>query len=54
MRKPFFELLEQESDMPQNPEPVRAIDLLGLNNGGKNIPDYAVKTPKYLFNILVE
>ena len=31
LRNFVFNILEQESDIPQIPEPIRAIDLLGLN-----------------------
>tara|TARA_Y100001934_G_scaffold195170_1_gene230194 strand:- start:160 stop:978 length:819 start_codon:yes stop_codon:yes gene_type:complete len=52
LRKFVFEILEQESDMPQIPEPVRAIDLLGLNNGGKKYPRLCSKNAKIFVQYL--
>ena len=52
LRNFVFKILEEESDMPHIPEPVRAIDLLGLNNGGKKYPRLCSKNAKIFVQYL--
>ena len=52
LRNFVFNILEQESEMPQIPEPIRAIDLLGLNNEGKKYPRLCSKNAKIFVQFL--